>query len=379
MPDWMIETENLTKRFPCSATKDRGGDVPGAGDPAWFTAVDGVSLQVPAGEILALLGPNGAGKTTTVRMLAGILQPSAGRARVAGLDTVGQARQVRQVIGLLTEFPGLYLRMRAGEYLAFFGELQGLDAATIRSRTEALGERFGLAGNLSQRLAEYSKGMRQKLALIRAMLHDPDLLLLDEPTSALDPQGARQVRDAILDLRRERRTVLLCTHNLAEAELLAGRIAIIHRSLSNVSFLPSLTTGGLLLHNVRVLLLAAVLAVISLGVLPILLLMMPMALVGFIAGQVAAQGLDPVAFLAAFVAPHGLLEIPAAVLATAFALRVGASVTAPPPGMTVGEHLLATAADLIKVFVFLVLPLLCLAAFVEANVTPEVVLWIYGG
>jgi len=229
MPDWMIETENLTKRFPCSTARGRGGDGPGAGDPAWFTAVDGVSLQVPAGEILALLGPNGAGKTTTVRMLAGILQPSAGRARVAGLDTVGQARQVRQVIGLLTEFPGLYLRMRAGEYLAFFGALQGLDPATVRSRTEALVERFGLAGDLSRRLAEYSKGMRQKLALIRAMLHDPDLLLLDEPTSALDPQGARQVRDAILDLRRERRTVLLCTHNLAEAELLAGRIAIIHR------------------------------------------------------------------------------------------------------------------------------------------------------
>jgi len=228
MPDWMIETENLTKRFPCSpAVKERIGQ--GAGDTAWFTAVDRVSLQVPPGEILALLGPNGAGKTTTVRMLAGILRPSAGRARVAGRDTVAQAREVRQAIGLLTEFPGLYLRMRAEDYLAFFGELQGLDAATIRRRTAALCERFGLAGNLSQRLAEYSKGMRQKLALVRAMLHDPDLLLLDEPTSALDPQGARQVRDAILELRRERRTVLLCTHNLAEAELLAGRIAIIHR------------------------------------------------------------------------------------------------------------------------------------------------------
>jgi len=150
-------------------------------------------------------------------------------------------------------------------------------------------------------------------------------------------------------------------------------------SLPDVSFLPSLTTGGILAHNVRVLILAALLAVISLGVLPILLLMVPMALVGFIAGQVAAQGLDPLAFMAAFVAPHGLLEVPAAVLATAFALRVGASVTAPPPGMTVGEHLLATAADLIKVFLFLVLPLLGVAAFVEVNVTPEIILWIYGG
>ncbi|HSJ52532.1 MAG TPA: ABC transporter ATP-binding protein [Anaerolineae bacterium] len=226
----MIETQNLTKRFPCStADKGRGRARPGDEDTCWFTAVDGVSLEVPAGEILALLGPNGAGKTTTVRMLAGILKPSAGQARVAGLNTVHQAREVRQAIGLLTEFPGLYLRMRAGEYLAFFGALQGLDAATIRCRTAALAERFGLAHNLSQRLAEYSKGMRQKLALIRAMLHDPALLLLDEPTSALDPQGARQVRDAVLQLRRERHTVLLCTHNLAEAELLADRIAIIHR------------------------------------------------------------------------------------------------------------------------------------------------------
>ncbi len=233
MPEWMIETDNLTKRFPRSAAgkgqrRDHSAR-PGGQDPSWFTAVDRVSLQVPAGEILALLGPNGAGKTTTVRMLAGILMPSAGRARVAGRDTVHEARQVRQAIGLLTEFPGLYLRMRAGEYLAFFGELQGLDAATVRLRTAALSERFGLANNLSQRLAEYSKGMRQKLALIRAMLHDPALLLLDEPTSALDPQGAKQVRDAILDLRREHHTVLLCTHNLAEAELLADRIAIIHR------------------------------------------------------------------------------------------------------------------------------------------------------
>jgi ABC-2 type transport system ATP-binding protein len=228
MPEWMIQTENLTKRFPSStAGKGQGRTRSAAEDPAWFTAVDAVSLEVPAGEILALLGRNGAGKTTTVRMLAGILLPSAGRAWVAGLDTVQQARQVRQSIGLLTEFPGLYLRMRAAEYLAFFGELQGLDAATIRLRTAALSERFGLVHNLSQRLAEYSKGMRQKLALIRAMLHDPAVLLLDEPTSALDPQGAKQVRDAILDLRRERRTVMLCTHNLAEAELLADRIAII--------------------------------------------------------------------------------------------------------------------------------------------------------
>jgi ABC-2 type transport system ATP-binding protein len=148
---------------------------------------------------------------------------------VSGFDTVRDARQVRHAIGLLTEFPGLYLRMRAEEYLAFFGELQGMDAGQIRERTTSLMARFGLAQAQKQRIAEYSKGMRQKLALIRAMLHDPDLLLLDEPTSAMDPHSAKQVRDAIVALRHDRRTVLICTHNLAEAEMLADRIAIIRR------------------------------------------------------------------------------------------------------------------------------------------------------
>ncbi len=235
MPDWMIHTERLTKRFPCSAVDPEQGRLPlQTGDTsgqglAWFTAVDRIDLKVPPGEIVALVGPNGAGKTTTVRMLAAILKPSEGRAWVSGFDTVHDARQVRHAVGLLTEWPGLYLRMRASEYLAFFGELQGMSADQTQRRTESLMARFGLAQAQKQRLAEYSKGMRQKLALIRAMLHDPDLLLLDEPTSAMDPHSAKQVRDAILDLRRDRRTVLICTHNLGEAELLADRIAIIRR------------------------------------------------------------------------------------------------------------------------------------------------------
>jgi len=235
MPELMIQTENLTKRFPCSTANAEGDCLPlqesRPGDEAltWLTAVDHLNLRVPAGTILALLGPNGAGKTTTVRMLASILKPSDGWARVAGFDTVREARQVRHAVGLLTEFPGLYLRMRADEYLGFFGQLQGMDDQTIRERTRNLMERFGLASARRQRIAEFSKGMRQKLALIRAMIHDPALLLLDEPTSAMDPQSAKLVRDAILDLGRGKRTILVCTHNLPEAELLADQIAIIRR------------------------------------------------------------------------------------------------------------------------------------------------------
>jgi uncharacterized membrane protein SpoIIM required for sporulation/ABC-type transport system involved in multi-copper enzyme maturation permease subunit len=149
-------------------------------------------------------------------------------------------------------------------------------------------------------------------------------------------------------------------------------------SLSNVSFLPSLTTQGILGHNIRVLLLAGLAAVISLGVVAILMLMVPLVVVGFFAGQMAWLGYSPLAFVGVFVLPHGLFEIPAALIATAFALRLGASVTAPRGGLTVGEGMVASAADFVKVFVFLVIPLLLVAAFVEANLTPQLVVWAFG-
>ncbi len=208
---YMIETEGLTKQF---------GD---------FTAVDGLTFSVSQGEVLALLGPNGAGKTTTVRMLTAILKPTAGRATIAGHDVVAEAKTVRHLVGLLTELPGLYLRMRTLDYLDFFGQLQGMSPEWRRERSEELLQRFEMWESRHQRLGEYSKGMRQKLALIRAMLHDPQILFFDEPTSAMDPHSAKLVRDSILDLRRDRRTIVVCTHNLPEAELLADRIAIIRR------------------------------------------------------------------------------------------------------------------------------------------------------
>lgn len=205
----MIETVDLTKEF---------GE---------FVAVRNISLDVSEGEVLALLGPNGAGKTTTVRILGAILKPTRGYARIAGYDTVKEAKSVRRLIGLLTEFPGLYLRMKGLDYLHFFGELQGMPKDLIQSRSKELLKRFQLWDAHNKQLGQYSKGMKQKLTLVRAMLHDPQVLFLDEPTSAMDPHSAKLVRDAIAGLRKERRTIVLCTHNLAEAEQLADRIAII--------------------------------------------------------------------------------------------------------------------------------------------------------
>ncbi|MDI6769228.1 MAG: ABC transporter ATP-binding protein [Anaerolineales bacterium] len=207
----MIQTEDLSKQF---------GD---------FWAVDGLSFEVHPGQILALLGQNGAGKTTTVRLLTAVLAPSRGWAQVAGYDVRKQADKVRASVGVLTEQHGLYLRMSGAEYLDFFGQIYRLNGSARRARIAALLEYFDLTGVAGQNIGAYSKGMRQKLALARALIHEPPVLLLDEPTSAMDPESARLVRDSIASLRSENRTILICTHNLAEAELLADQIAIIYR------------------------------------------------------------------------------------------------------------------------------------------------------
>jgi ABC-2 type transport system ATP-binding protein len=207
----MIETNDLSKQF---------ND---------FWAVDGVNIQVNPGQILALLGQNGAGKTTTVRMLTALLTPTRGWARVAGYDTVREGQKVRASVGVLTEQHGLYMRMNAVEYLDFFGEVYSLKAGLRKARSDYLLEYFGLAQAAGRRIGEYSKGMRQKLALARALMHEPPVLLLDEPTSAMDPESARLVRDEIANLRSSRRAIVICTHNLAEAEALADIVAIIYR------------------------------------------------------------------------------------------------------------------------------------------------------
>ncbi len=193
------------------------------------TAVDSVSFAVPHGEILGLLGPNGAGKTTTLRMLAGIVAPTSGTALVDGVDSAREPERAHATLGFLTESPGFYERLSAERNLAYFaGFYDGVDP--LAAAKAALAD-MGLADRARDRVSAFSKGMKQRLALARVLLHSPRVLFLDEPTAGLDPEAARDLRRLIASLRGEGRTILLSTHHLAEAEELCGRIAVIRTRL----------------------------------------------------------------------------------------------------------------------------------------------------
>jgi ABC-2 type transport system ATP-binding protein len=193
-------------------------------------AVEDLSFSVQAGEVFGLLGPNGAGKTTTVRMLTGLLRPSTGEGRVCG-HALSDGEALRRSVGLLTEHPGLYDRLTGRENLRFFIRLNELDEAKAWPRAESYLQRFGLSGREDEPTGSYSKGMRQKLAIVRALVHDPEVLFLDEPTSGLDPEAARTVRDAVAELATDGRTIILCSHNLAEVERLCSRVAVVRTRL----------------------------------------------------------------------------------------------------------------------------------------------------
>ena len=193
-------------------------------------ALEHLTFTVHSGEVFGLLGPNGAGKTTTVRVLNGILPPSAGSARVFDLDPAKQGEAVRRKTGVLTETPALYERLSARENLEFFGTLHEIRPAELVSRVNEILEFFGLASRAKDKVETYSKGMKQRLALARALIHRPPLLFLDEPTSGLDPEAAQQVDDLIAELRRTKaQTVILATHNLVEAQRLCDRVAIMNQ------------------------------------------------------------------------------------------------------------------------------------------------------
>jgi ABC-2 type transport system ATP-binding protein len=207
-----IETHDLTRSFPSGV------------------ALDGLTIDVQPGEVLALLGPNGAGKTTTVRLLNGILTPDRGHATVLGLDPSVHGDDVRRRTGVLTEHAGLDERLTARENLTLTGRMRGLDRAWSEKRTSELLEQFGMSDRADVQVQGTSTGQRKRLALARALLHDPDVLFLDEPTSGLDPAATRDVIDLIGSLATEHgRTVVLATHFLGEAGRLADRMAVLHR------------------------------------------------------------------------------------------------------------------------------------------------------
>jgi ABC-2 type transport system ATP-binding protein len=186
-----------------------------------------VSLCVPDGTLLALLGPNGAGKTTTVRMLAGLLAPTAGDADVAGCNLNTDPAAVRARVGLVTDTPGLHDQMNPTAYLDFFGRVYGLATDARRRRIDELLQMFELESFAGSRMAGFSRGMQQKVALARALLHEPKVVFLDEPTAGLDPLSARMVRELIVGLKQANRSIVLCTHDLDEAERLADTVTIL--------------------------------------------------------------------------------------------------------------------------------------------------------
>jgi len=194
-----------------------------------LVAVRDLSLAIPAGEVFGFLGPNGAGKTTTIRMLIGLVRPTSGSACVAGFDVLREAREVKRRVGYVAETPYLYPKLTGREFLEFMGGLYQVAPATGRQRAARLLDLFELADKADQLVEGYSHGMRQKLALAGAMIHEPQVLFLDEPTSGLDPRSARLVKDLLLGLVERGHTVFLSTHVLEIAEQLCHRVGIIDR------------------------------------------------------------------------------------------------------------------------------------------------------
>lgn len=192
-----------------------------------FVAVDGVDLSVPRGSIFGFLGPNGAGKSTTVRMLVGLLKPTAGAIRILGLDPEENEIEVKRQIGVVPDGAPLFERLTGPEYLAFVGRLHGFTAAETRTRSDELLTAFDLAGDRAKLIADYSHGMRKKIALAGALLHGPRVLFLDEPFEGIDPVAARTIRDLLVDLSRRDITVFLTSHVLEIVDRLCTHVAIL--------------------------------------------------------------------------------------------------------------------------------------------------------
>ena len=224
----MVHADRLTKRF------------------GSLTAVDQVSLDVEEGEVFGFLGPNGAGKTTTVRMLASLISPTSGAAEVAGCELGKQADELKLLsrIGVLPENVGLYESTSAYQNLEYFGRLHRVAPPTLRKNIERLLRMMDLWEKKDLPLGTFSKGMKQKVAIARTLVHDPILLFLDEPTANLDPEAAKMVRDVIMDLKKEKRTIFLNTHHLDEAQRVCDRVGILRTRLLTVGSPESLRFGS---------------------------------------------------------------------------------------------------------------------------------------
>ncbi len=211
----MIVADQLVKLFPQPDGREKA-------------AVDRLSFSVAAGQIYGLLGPNGAGKTTTLRILSGLMQPTSGRAVLAGHDVAHDQRQVKRVIGFLTANTGLYQRLSPRELLTYFAELHGMEPATARARVEQLVDRLDLRGFADLRCGALSTGQRQRTSIARALVGDPPILIMDEPTLGLDVLSNRVILDFIIRERRDGKTILLSTHYLDEAETMCDQIGLLH-------------------------------------------------------------------------------------------------------------------------------------------------------
>lgn len=237
MSEWAVEAENLVKKFPQRTPPAEKGEAKKKSfwplsfkkEPqAMFTAVDGVNLKIERGEIFGLLGPNGAGKSTTIRMLCTLLEPSSGTARVNGYDVVKQANEVRRSLGtLLAGERSIYWKLSGRENLEYFAALNHIPATVAKKRVEELIERMEIKERANELVEKYSTGMRQRIAIAKALIARPPILLLDEPTLGLDPQAARNLRELIVELQKEGHTILLTTHYMEEADQLSDRIGII--------------------------------------------------------------------------------------------------------------------------------------------------------
>lgn len=222
----MIRTENLTKTFVLRKSQPP------------IQAVQDLTLEVKEGEVFGFLGPNGAGKTTTVRMLAALIRPTSGKAFINNYQIGRDDTHIRRSIGILTETPGMYERLSAEKNLTIYANLY--DVQDVAGQVEKYLRMLGLWNRRMDEVGSFSKGMRQKLAIARALLHEPRVLFLDEPTSGLDPEAAKLVRDFIEELKSEGRTIFLCTHNLDEADRLCDRIGIFKSRLIAVDTPASL-------------------------------------------------------------------------------------------------------------------------------------------